>query len=258
MHGPICVFHCVTILGTLSRACLMKLLVGVFGFIRLFLPSILSVPCSLVSLLRALPSTLYHCVRVFGKVKHKTHLNSIRMWHFVLFFSVFFFLCWYFRAFWEMSQSWARANRERDGGEKRPKKHCHWTFKSIWIRRPVRVLSTFAVLVCLFVLLSCPTVVYVVVVVSLCSCCCCECALSTSIVIQKWLHYLYSHFFVFLVLSFCSAAARVASTRNVIHASIFIVVFVFLLLLLLFLLSFVLMGCILFYVAGRVCNTSSH
>lgn len=81
------------------------------------------------------------------------------------------------------------------------------------------------------------------------------CALLTSIVIQKWLHYLYSHFFVYLLLSFCSEAARAAATPNVIHASIFIVV---VLLLLLFLLSFVLMGCILFYVAGRVCNTSSH
>lgn len=70
-----------------------------------------------------------------------------------------------FGAFDKCSDGAGRQERERGIERGRgPKKHCHWTFKSIWIRRRIRarVRSTFAVLVCLF---SFPaqTVRYVVV-----------------------------------------------------------------------------------------------
>lgn len=172
---------------------------------------------------------------------------------FCVIFSLAFLFSFCFGIFGDFDKCSDGAGRqERERGIERgrgPKKHCHWTFKSIWIRRRIRarVRSTFAVLVCLF---SFPaqTVRYVVVIsVIVVVVCVCfvkfHCYPKNGCIIC-------THIFSYFSLSLSLSRAFFLFWLETWFMRVFS--------LLLFLLSFVLMGCILFYVAGRVCNTSSH
>lgn len=116
MLGPICVFHCVTILGTLSRACLMELLVGVFGYIPLFLPSILSIPSALL-----VPCPAPHLTLLCACLRQSQAQNSFKFNSNVTFCIIFFFFSFCVGIFgvFEKCRKAARGGTARGCGEGR-------------------------------------------------------------------------------------------------------------------------------------------
>lgn len=214
MLGPICVFHCVTILGPLSRACLMELLVGGFWFHSAFsAPS----PCSVLRLVCPPPCTIVCACLRQSQAQNSFKFNSNVT--FCVIFSLAFLFSFCVGIFGAFDKCSDGADRQERGGLKNTvtERLNRFGFEGGFELEFVLPLQSSFVcslfLLRLFVMLLFLLLLLLFV-----------CALLSSIVIQKWLHYLYSHFFVFLSLFLSLAGFLFVLTRNVIHASVFVVV----------------------------------
>lgn len=121
MLGPICVFHCVTILGPLSRACLMELLVGGFWF------QSASSSCSVLRLVCPPPCTIVCACLRQSQAQNSFKFNSNVTFCVIFSLAFLFSFCFgIFGAFDKCSDGAGRQERERGIERGRgPKKHCH-------------------------------------------------------------------------------------------------------------------------------------